>query len=136
MTESDYIELRAHSAYSLLRGTTAPEALLAEAARLGMRGLALTDHNNVYGAISFQKTAQALGIQPILGAELTIESHSAEDQGFHGVYHRMSEKHLHRYIAEFAGRHNVRPLDTSDQMASVVRGADGKRLKYADLIAD
>ena len=57
-------------------------------------------------------------------------------RGFHGVYHRMSEKHLHRYIAEFAGRHNVRPLDTSDQMASVVRGADGKRLKYADLIAD
>ena len=80
MTESDYIELRAHSAYSLLRGTTSPEALLAEAARLGMRGLALTDHNNVYGAISFQKTAQALDIQPILGAELTIESHSAEEK--------------------------------------------------------
>ena len=77
---TDYIELRAHSAYSLLRGTTSPEALLAEAARLGMQGLALTDHNNVYGAISFQKTAQALGIQPILGAELTIESHSAEEK--------------------------------------------------------
>ena len=80
MIESGYIELRAHSAYSLLRGTTSPEALLAEAARLGMQGLALTDHNNVYGAISFQKTAQALGIQPILGAELTIESHSAEEK--------------------------------------------------------
>ncbi len=80
MTATDYIELRAHSAYSLLRGTTSPEALLAEAARLGMRGLALTDHNNVYGAISFQKVAQALGIQPILGAELTIESHSAEEK--------------------------------------------------------
>ncbi len=80
MIESDYIELHAHSAYSLLRGTTSPEALLAEAARLGMQGLALTDHNNVYGAISFQKTAQALGIQPILGAELTIESHSAEEK--------------------------------------------------------
>ena len=80
MTNTDYIELRAHSAYSLLRGTSSPEALLAEAARLGMRGLALTDHNNVYGAISFQKTAQALDIQPILGAELTIESHSAEEK--------------------------------------------------------
>lgn len=48
-----------------------------EAARLGMRGLALTDHNNVYGAISFQKTAQALGIQPILGAELTLDDETA-----------------------------------------------------------
>ena len=52
---TNYIELRAHSAYSLLRGTSSPEALLAEAARLGMRGLALTDHNNVYGANSFSK---------------------------------------------------------------------------------
>ena len=72
MSEPDYIELRAHSAYSLLRGTSPPEALVAEAARLGLPGLALTDHNNVYGAISFQKAAQALGIQPILGAELTV----------------------------------------------------------------
>ena len=74
---TDYIELRAHSAYSLLRGTSSPENLLAEAARLGMPGLALTDHNNVYGAISFQKTAQALDIQPILGAEMTLEDDAA-----------------------------------------------------------
>ncbi len=56
-------------------------------------------------------------------------------RGFHGVYHRMSEKHLHRYIAEFAGRHNVRPLDTADQMVRVVHGAVGKRLRYEDLVA-
>ena len=61
MTATDYIELRAHSAYSLLRGTASPETLLAETLRLNMRGLALTDHNNVYGAISFQKAAQGLG---------------------------------------------------------------------------
>ena len=78
MTNTDYIELRAHSAYSLLRGTSPPESLVAQAAHLGMKGLALTDHNNVYGAVSFQKTAQALDIQPILGAELTIEMHTTE----------------------------------------------------------
>ncbi len=78
MIDPAYIELRAHSAYSLLRGTSPPEALVAEAARLGLPGLALTDHNNVYGAISFQKAACALGIQPILGAELTIASEPAE----------------------------------------------------------
>ena len=78
MTNTNYIELRAHSAYSLLRGTSPPESLAAQAAHLGMKGLALTDHNNVYGAVGFQKTAQALGIQPILGAELTIETYSTE----------------------------------------------------------
>ncbi len=73
MTKDDYIELRAHSAFSLLRGTSPPETLVAAAAQIGLPGLAVTDHNNVYGAVSFQKAAQALGIQPILGAELTIE---------------------------------------------------------------
>ena len=46
----------------------------------------------------------------------------------------MSEKHLHRYVAEFEGRHNQRPLDTIDQMKLMVRGMDGKQLRYADLI--
>ena len=67
-----YIELHAHSAYSLLRGTAPPQSLVAQAAQLRMPALALTDHNNVYGAVSFQQAAQALGIQPILGAELTM----------------------------------------------------------------
>ena len=57
-------------------------------------------------------------------------------RGHMGVYHRMSPKHLQRYVNEFAGRHNVRNLDTVDQMASIARGLDGKLLEYADLIAD
>ena len=37
------------------------------------------------------------------------------------------------FDAEFPGRHNVRPLDSAGQMVAVVRGADGKRLRYVDL---
>ncbi len=44
-------------------------------------------------------------------------------------------KHLHRYVDEFSGRHNVRPLDTIDQMAAIVRRAAGKRLTYEQLIS-
>lgn len=47
----------------------------------------------------------------------------------------MSRKHLFRYVREFAGRHNLRPLDTSDQMKLIVMSAAGKRLRYADLTA-
>ena len=56
-------------------------------------------------------------------------------RGYHGTYHHMSPKHLGRYIEEFSGRHNVRELDTIDQMAWVVRGMAGKRLPYKELIA-
>ena len=52
-----------------------------------------------------------------------------------GTFHKISKKHLHRYVNEFAGRHNIRGLDTLDQMAAIVRGMDQKRLRYADLIA-
>ncbi len=55
-------------------------------------------------------------------------------RGYIGTYHQMSAKHLHRYIAEFAGRHNVRQLNTAEQMGALARGMQGKRLRYADLI--
>ena len=57
-------------------------------------------------------------------------------RGHQGVYHKMSPKHLDRYVQEFAGRHNARNADTIDQMAGVVAGMAGKRLRYRDLIAD
>ena len=53
-----------------------------------------------------------------------------------GTFHKMSPKHLQRYVNEFAGRHNIRDADTIDQMGSMVAGMVGKRLTYEDLIAD
>ena len=47
----------------------------------------------------------------------------------------MSAKHPHGYGAEFEDRHNQRPMDTADQMATMAKGEDGQRLRYGDLIA-
>ena len=55
-------------------------------------------------------------------------------RGYVGVFHRMSPAHLHRYVAEFEGRHNARGRDTIDQMGAMVRGGEGRQLRYADLI--
>ena len=57
-------------------------------------------------------------------------------RGYQGTFHHMSEKHLSRYVREFAGRHNIRELDTADQMSALARGMVGKKLRYTDLIAD
>ena len=56
-------------------------------------------------------------------------------RGYYGTYHKMSPKHLDRYIAEFTGRHNIRDRDTRDQMHHLAAGMIGRRLTYRALIA-
>ena len=54
-------------------------------------------------------------------------------RGYIGTYHHMSRQHLNRYVNEFAGRHNQRAADTIDRMVRMVRGGEGRRLRYSDL---
>ncbi len=65
---SEPVPLHVHSWYSLLEGTSSPEALLDRAAACGYSALALTDANNLYGAMAFVEAAVQRGIRPILGA--------------------------------------------------------------------
>ncbi len=55
-------------------------------------------------------------------------------RGYYGTYHRISPKHLERYVNEFSGRHNVREQDTIDQMGFLAKGMVGKRLPYKELV--
>src|SRR4051794_35875779 len=67
-----YAELHCHSAYSFLDGASLPEELVASAAKLGYRSLALTDHNGVYGSMEHAQSAKALGLHAIHGAEIDV----------------------------------------------------------------
>ena len=53
-----------------------------------------------------------------------------------GVYHKISPKHLDRYVRQFAGKHNAREDATIAQMQNFVVGMVGKRLMYRELVAD
>ena len=53
-----------------------------------------------------------------------------------GTFHKISPKHLDRYIQEFAGKHNIRELGTLAQMRDTVARLVGRRLLLRDLIAD
>ncbi len=74
MTECvDYAELHAHSAFSFLDGASQPEEMAAEAGRLGLSALALTDHDGLYGVVRFAGAARSVGLPTVFGAELHLE---------------------------------------------------------------
>ncbi len=54
-------------------------------------------------------------------------------RGYIGSYHWWSQKHLHRYVKEFSGRHNMRHMATSEKMEEIARGLRGKSLAYKEL---
>src|SRR5512139_1221870 len=68
-----YAELHCHSYYSFHDGASSLEELLLRAKELGYGALALTDHDNLCGAMRFAQLTHALGMQGIIGAELTLK---------------------------------------------------------------
>ena len=56
-------------------------------------------------------------------------------RGYQGTFHHFSEKHLDRYVGEFAGRHNDREADTIDRMGNMAQEMVGKRLTYRELVS-
>ncbi len=65
-----------------------------------------------------------------------IESFWSQLKNGQTTYRHFGRKHLHRYVKEFAGRHNFRPLDTRDQMTATVVNSVGRRLRWLDLIGE
>ena len=64
-----------------------------------------------------------------------MESHWATlKRSIMGSYFHISPKHTGRYATEVSGRHNNRPLDTVEQVRSLVQNGEGKRLRYQDLV--
>jgi error-prone DNA polymerase len=68
-----YVELHCHSGFSLLDGASNPETLVARAAKIGMPAIALTDHDDLGGAVRWAQAGDRHGIQTIIGLELTIQ---------------------------------------------------------------
>ncbi|NLB48040.1 MAG: error-prone DNA polymerase [Microbacteriaceae bacterium] len=77
----EYAELHAHSHYSFLDGASSPDALVHEAARLGLAGLAITDHNGLQGAPRFAEAAlEHPNLATVYGAELSLGLTSGQPQ--------------------------------------------------------
>ncbi len=79
MTVSDFIHLRVHSAYSLSEGAIPAKALVELCVANNMPAVAVTDTNNMFGALEFSGAAAKSGVQPIIGIQLSIEYATGTD---------------------------------------------------------
>ncbi|MFP5445046.1 MAG: PHP domain-containing protein, partial [Betaproteobacteria bacterium] len=68
-----FVHLRLHTEFSVVDGTNRIDEVAKAAAKDGQPALAITDLNNLFGAIKFYKEARGKGVKPILGAEIFLE---------------------------------------------------------------
>ena len=76
-----FIHLRLHTEFSVVDGTNRIDDVVAAAAADGQPALAITDLNNLFGAVKFYKAARGVGVKPLLGAEVTLQGFSDETPG-------------------------------------------------------
>jgi DNA polymerase III alpha subunit len=76
-----YAELHCHTNFSFLDGASAPDDLVERAVELGLTGLAVTDHNGLYGAVRFSTAAEAAGLHPVIGVEIELLDPAVADPG-------------------------------------------------------
>jgi len=79
IAELPFAELHGKSAFSFLRATATPEALVARAVELGLRGLALVDEGSLSGAVRFIRAAEAAQLPALLGVEFEMADPAVPD---------------------------------------------------------
>jgi DNA polymerase III subunit alpha len=80
MSYAPFVPLRVFSAFTMLEGAIDPKAIAKHARKLGFPAVALCDRNGLYGAMEFSAACVAAGVQPIIGAFLSIKRPERPDQ--------------------------------------------------------
>ncbi len=124
-----YAELHVHSHYSFLDGASSPEQLLEEAKRLGLTGMAITDHDGFYGAVRLAETAESYPeVKTIFGAELSLDLSGPQNgvtdpEGSHLLVLARGESGYHRLATaitrgQLNGAEKGRPIYDLDELST------------------
>jgi DNA polymerase III subunit alpha len=105
MAEPEFVHLHLHTEYSLLDGASRIEDLVTQAASLGMKSLAITDHGNMFGAVTFYDACANAGVKPILGCEVYLATGSRFERPGTGIQEAYT--HLTLLAANEAGYHSL-----------------------------
>ena len=140
-----FVHLHVHTEYSMLDGAAKLKDLFAEAERLEMPAVAITDHGNLHGAYDFFNRARAAGITPIIG----LEAYVAPESRFHkapvrwGGQHQKDDDvsgagaftHMTIWARNVEGLHNLFKLQTRSSMEGFFRKPRIDRELLADYSA-
>ncbi|MEM1418508.1 MAG: error-prone DNA polymerase, partial [Myxococcota bacterium] len=98
-----YVELETRSAFSFFEGAATPEALASRAADVGLRRVALTDRDDLGGAVRFAEACEDAGVRPIHGAALSVRGPHGEGTLTFLCAERAGWSRLSRWITEARG---------------------------------
>ncbi len=99
----DFVHLHLHTDYSLLDGACRIDKLMDKVSKSGMKAVAITDHGNLFGALSFYLTAKKFGIKPIIGCEVYLTNDIKEKK-------KERKNHLILLAKNKEGYHNLSKL--------------------------
>ena len=112
-TDKQFIHLHLHTDFSLLDGATRIAPLAERAAALKMPAVAITDHGNLYGALSFYDKMRNAGVKPIIGIEAYIARGSRHDRGEPGLAPgEKANNHVVLLAKDFTGYRNLVKLSS------------------------
>lgn len=135
--EVGFVHLHVHSSYSLLEGAIQVGTLAKLAAADGQPAMALTDTNNLFGALEFSEKLASSGIQPIVGVQLSVDFADEDGGGRKPV--QSATPHIVLLATSEAGYGNLMKLVTQACLAagggSPVAAIDHVAANHADLIA-
>ncbi|HET7328648.1 MAG TPA: error-prone DNA polymerase [Nocardioidaceae bacterium] len=127
-----YAELHAHSNFSFLDGASHPEELVEEAVRLGLHGLALTDHDGFYGIVRMADAAEGYPLPTVFGAELSLglrrpQAGEPDPEGSHLLVLARGARGYHRLSgaitdAQLRGDEKGKPVYDLEELAGQAAG--------------
>ncbi|MDM0001294.1 DNA polymerase III subunit alpha [Variovorax sp. J22P240] len=99
-----FVHLRLHTEFSVVDGTNRIDEVVKAAAADGQPSLAITDLNNLFGAVKFYKEARGKGVKPVLGAEVFVEGLSAEPGALTRIVLLVQNKEGYLHLSELLAR--------------------------------
>ncbi|MDT8991396.1 DNA polymerase III subunit alpha [Curvibacter sp. APW13] len=99
-----FAHLRLHTEFSVVDGTTRIDDIVKAAAKDGQPAMAITDLNNLFGAVKFYKEGRKLGVKPIIGAEVWVEGLGQDDGQFSRMLLLVQNKQGYLNLSELLAR--------------------------------